>query len=258
MQPTEAQEITARRSRMTEHRILIIGGTRSTGLHALHRLRELGHPVRILARDPARAFRSVGPGIEIVKGDLTDPASILPAFQDVEHLVFTAGVRTGRFSRRSVTKATEYDGVLHTIEAARTCGFTGRFVYMTSIGVRRRSLFVWGLNLWKGGTIHWRHLAEDAIRASGLDYCIVRAAFLVNRPGNERAVVVRQVESALGFREVVARADVADALVHALHHPRASRATFEVAWTPGPRTATWPDLLDALNPDLPPPSMPQH
>jgi len=122
---------------------------------------------------------------------------------------------------------------------------------MTSIGVRRRSLCTWGLNLWKGGTIHWRHLAENAIRASGLDYCIVRAAFLLNRPGGLRAVAVRQVETALAFHEAISRADVAEALVEALHHPRASRATLEVKWVRGPRTATWSELFNALAPDPP-------
>jgi hypothetical protein len=45
-------------------------------------------------------------------------------------VIFTAGVRTGRFARRSVTRATEYEGVLHTIEAAGRQAFRGRFVYM--------------------------------------------------------------------------------------------------------------------------------
>jgi uncharacterized protein YbjT (DUF2867 family) len=231
--------------------ILVIGGTRSTGLHAARLLRDLGNRVRILARDPARASRSFGSSVEIVQGDLTDPGSIVRAFSGVDHLIFTAGVRTGRFARRSVTRTTEYEGVLHTIEAARTHGFRGRFVYMTSIGVRRRSLLAWGLNIWKGGTIHWRHLAEDAIRASGLDYCIVRAAFLLNRPGGRRAVAVRQVESALTFHEAIARADVAEALVEALQHPCASRATFEVKWAPGPRATSWPELFNVLTPDPP-------
>jgi uncharacterized protein YbjT (DUF2867 family) len=146
---------------MADRLTLIIGGTRSTGLHAVDRLRELGRPVRVLARDPVRAIQRIGSGVEIVQGDLTDPKSLLPVFRGIDDLIFTAGVRTGRFSRRSVTRATEYEGVRHTIEAAMANRFCGRFVYMTSIGVRRRSLFTSGLNLWKGGTIHWRHLAED-------------------------------------------------------------------------------------------------
>jgi hypothetical protein len=59
---------------------------------------------------------------------------------------------------------------------------------MTSIGVTRQSLFVTGLNIWKGNTILWRRRAEDAVRSSGFDYTIVRAAFLLNRPPNQRAM----------------------------------------------------------------------
>ena len=231
--------------------ILIIGGTRATGLHTARLLCARGSRVRILARDPAAGTLNLDSGFEIVPGDLTAPASIVRAFDGVDHLIFTAGVRSGRFARRSVTRATEYEGVLHAIDAAKAHGFRGRFVYMTAIGIRRRSVFAWGLNLWKGGTFHWRHLAEDAIRASGLDYSIVRAAFLLNRPGGQRAVAIRQVESPLAFHEAIARADVAEALVEALQHPRASRATFEVKWAPGPRTTSWPELFDELTPDPP-------
>lgn len=231
--------------------ILVIGGTRATGLHAARLLHERGRRVRILARDPAAASRNLDSGVEIVPGDVTDPASIVRACDGVDHLIFTAGVRSGRFARRSVTRATEYDGVLHALEAARTHGLRGRFVYMTAIGIRRRSLFAWGLNLWKGGTFHWRRLAEDAIRASGLDYCIVRAAFLLNRPGGRRAVAISQLESRLTFHEAIARADVAEALVEALQHPRTSRATFEVKWALGPRTTSWSELFNELTPDPP-------
>lgn len=235
----------------TNQLVLVIGGTRATGLRAARLLQSRGSRVRVLARNPETARVSLGSAAKIAQGDLLDPESISRALRGVDHLIFTAGVRSGRFSRRSVTRATEYRGVLHTIEAAKALGFRGRFVYMTSIGVRRRSLFSLGLNLWKGGTLHWRHLAEDAIRASGLDYSIVRAAFLLNRPGGRRAVAVRQVESPLTFYEAIAREDVAEALVEAMHHPCASRATFEVLWVRGPRSMAWAELMNEIEPDPP-------
>jgi uncharacterized protein YbjT (DUF2867 family) len=227
----------------------VIGGTRSTGLHAARLLRSRGIPVRILARDPAAASQRLGPGFEVFRGDVTRPDSLIAAFDGASHVIFTAGVRSGRFARRSVTRATEFEGVRHALAAAHAVDFKGRFVYMTSIGVRRWSLFVWVLNVWKGGTMHWRRLAEDAIRSSGNDYTIVRAAFLLNRLPRKREVIVRQRESPLTFREAIARADVAEALVEALYNPAASRATFEVAWTEGPRSAAWADLFCSLVPD---------
>jgi uncharacterized protein YbjT (DUF2867 family) len=96
----------------------------------------------------------------------------------------------------------------------------------------------------------WRRRAEDAIRASGLDYAIVRAAFLFNRPAGQRAVCVTQKESPLTFRECIARADVGEALVEAAYHPDTSRATSELKWERGPREASWAELFNGLKPDL--------
>jgi uncharacterized protein YbjT (DUF2867 family) len=231
--------------------VLVIGGTRATGLLAVQVLQRKNIPVRVLARNPAAALRRLGPNVEIVAGDVTRKGTLAPALAGVDHLVFTAGVRSGRFARTSVVKATEYEGVMNTIEAARAQGFRGRFVYMTAIGVRGKSFFTVALNTWKGNTLVWRRHAEDAIRSSGFDYTIVRAAFLLNRAAHQRAICVRQSESALTFFECIARADVAEALVEAVYHPAAARATFEVFSQRGPRQqASWTELLDGLHADV--------
>jgi uncharacterized protein YbjT (DUF2867 family) len=148
-----------------------------------------------------------------------------------------------------VVRATEYEGVLHTIDAALSHALSGRFVYMTSIGVRRPSSFATALNLWKGNTLLWRRRAEEAIRSSGLDYTIVRAAFLLNRPAGQHAIAVGQTESPLTFFDCVARADVANALVESLFHPDTGRTTFEIKWSRGPRVNDWFELLAGLRPD---------
>jgi uncharacterized protein YbjT (DUF2867 family) len=235
---------------MSDNLVLIIGGSRSTGLHAAHILQRMRIPVRVLARDPVAALKRLGSGFDIVRGDLTDRASLVSALDGVSQLILTAGVRSGRFARPSVVRATEYHGILNTIDAASAHRFAGRLVYMTSIGVRRRSLFAFALNLWKGNTLRWRHQAEDAIRSSGIDYTIVRAAFLLNGPPGQREISVRQMESPLTFHEAIARADAAEALVEALYHSQASRATFEIKRERGPRTALWSDMLNRLEPDV--------
>ena len=231
--------------------VLVIGGTRSTGLHAVHVLQRRGITVRVLARKPDTASKRVGPGAEIVAGDLTKKDTLVSAVDGVSHIILTAGVRSGRFARESVVKATEYDGILNTIAAARLQGFGGRLVYMTSIGVTRRSVFSVALNIWKGNTLLWRRRAEDEIRASGLEYCIVRAAFLLNRPATQRAIRVSQHESPLTLHECIARADVAEVLVEALFHPNTSRATFQIKWDSGPRQqSSWSTLLNDVRPDV--------
>src|SRR5687768_16054909 len=100
---------------MNDGLVLVIGGTRSTGLHAVQALHARGVPVRVLARKPAAAAKRLPADVEIVLGDVTMAESLVPAFEGASQLIFTAGVRSGRFARASVVKATEYEGVLNTI-----------------------------------------------------------------------------------------------------------------------------------------------
>ena len=94
--------------------------------------------------------------------------------------------------REPTIKATEYQGVINALEAARQCGAQGRFLYMTASSVTMPSLATACLNLWKGNTLVWRRRAEDEIRDSGLAYSIIRTGVLLNRPGGRHAIDVTQ------------------------------------------------------------------
>jgi len=229
--------------------VLVIGGTRGTGLHIARRLHGQGFSVRVAARNPARARTMVGPMAEVVPADITRAETLPAALAGVRHVIFTAGVRSGRPSGRAKVESTEYHGVLNTLAAAASAGLAGRFLYMTSSGVRSRSTAATLLNLYKGNTLVWRARAEDAIRESGLDYTIIRAGFLLNRGAGGHALRVTQEALPLTLRFCVARDDVAEVFVTALEHPRASRTTFEVVWGSGPRAGDWADQLADLLPD---------
>lgn len=231
--------------------ILVIGGTRGTGLLIAQLLHRHGHLVRVLARNPARAAPKLDSAFAVAAGDLTKPETLPAAVQGVAHIVFTAGVRSGHPASESRIKATEYQGVLNILDAARRTGFAGRFLYMTSSGAEKPSIASRLLNRYKGNTLVWRRRAEDAIRASGFDYTIIRAGFLLNSPGGRRAVDVSQEALPLAPRYRIARADVAEAFVAALEDPRASRATFEIVWGSGPRLVDWDVLFTHLRPDTP-------
>jgi len=230
-------------------RVLVIGGTRGTGLLIARLLQARGHRVRVLARDPARAVHELGPAFDVVAGDLTKPDTLQKAVQDVDHIVFTAGAPSGRYAPERLVRQTDYQGVLETMAAARAANFRGRFLYLNSIGITTPSLAATLINLLKRNTLVWRRRVEDDIRASGIDYTIIRVGFLLDRPGEQRAVVVGQGALPLALRHRIARADVAAAFVEVLHHPRASRATFEIVWGTGPRQESWEALLDRLKPD---------
>ena len=231
--------------------VVVIGGTRGTGLLIAQRLQHLGLPVRILARNPLRAQAQLGSTCPIIAGDITQRDTLPPALEGATHIVFTAGWRSGHPAMERHIRETEYGGVVNTLAAAERVGFGGRFLYMTASGVTTRSWASACLNFYKGNTLVWRERAEHEIRGSGLEYTIIRAGILLNRRGGQHALVVTQRPLPLSIRYRIARADVADVFVAALSHPRAVRTTFEVVWGDGPPRDSLPVLLDQLKPDRP-------
>jgi uncharacterized protein YbjT (DUF2867 family) len=229
--------------------VLVIGGTRGTGLLIARLLCQRGQRVRVLARDPRRAASLFDSSVEIFGGDLTKPETLAPAINGARHLIFTAGCRSGYPVREPRVKAVEFDGVVQTVAAARQVGFSGRFLYMTSSGVMTENLAARCLNLWKGNTLVWRRRVEDEIRASGVDYTVIRTGVLLNRPGGEHVITITQQPLPLAWRYRIARADVAQVFVAALDHPKASRATFEAVWRARgePQPLQW--LLESLQRD---------
>ena len=229
-------------------RVLVIGATRGTGYLIVNLLLRDGYQVRALARNELIAKERLSSPVEIVVGDITKPNTLPSAMKDVDHIIFTAGVTQRPASERLVI-VTEYEGVKNSLAAARDTGFTGRFLYMTSIGVTKSSLGAMLLNLVKGNTLKWRKLTEEEIRRSGFDYTIIRAGFLTNSPGGRRAIEVSQREYPLGFKYRISRADVAEVFIQALRHPSTRRTTFEVVWAKGRQRQEWDVLFGRLTPD---------
>ncbi len=229
-------------------RVLVIGATQGTGYQIASLLLKEGYRVRALARNEAKAKRTLSSPVEVVVGDITKAGTLPDAINDMDHVIFTAGV-TQRPAGERLIIATEYDGVKNAITAARNTGFKGRFLYMTSIGMTKSSLAAILLNLIKRNTLKWRRFAEDEIRRSGLDYTIVRAGFLTNSPGARRAIEVSQRGYPLALKYRISRADVAETFVQALKHPQTRRTTFEVVWARGGDRKEWDVLFGELMPD---------
>ena len=76
--------------------ILVVGGTGKVGGEVIRLLRERGESVRALVRDPFGASHIAGPGVELVQGDLSHPATLTPALKGVARvfLVTSSGPDT--------------------------------------------------------------------------------------------------------------------------------------------------------------------
>ncbi|MDQ6740141.1 MAG: SDR family oxidoreductase [Actinomycetota bacterium] len=65
--------------------ILVTAPTGHIGQHVVRQLAEWGQPTRVLVRDPAR-YEAPGRTVEVVQGDLDQPATLEPAFRGVSKL----------------------------------------------------------------------------------------------------------------------------------------------------------------------------
>ncbi|MEV6393976.1 NAD(P)H-binding protein [Streptomyces sp. NPDC051907] len=72
-------------------KVLVTGATGSVGRQIVAELLARGHAVRALTRTPEKA--GLPEGVEVVRGDLTDPASVAPALEGVSaaHLITFGG-----------------------------------------------------------------------------------------------------------------------------------------------------------------------
>jgi len=141
--------------------ILVTGATGHQGGAAFRHLRGR-FPLRVLARDPGeREFRALsGPGVEIVRGDQEDRASLERAMEDVY------GVYSMQTSNDT---AAEVRQGIHMVDAARAQAI-GHFVYSSVTGSDQQT-----------GVPHFesKHRIEERLRGSGLRYTILRPVFFM-------------------------------------------------------------------------------
>jgi uncharacterized protein YbjT (DUF2867 family) len=115
---------------------LVVGATGDLGGNVVRRLRECGAAVRALARPARDAAELEALGVEIVRGDLLDPASLALACRDVRTVVCTATAIARLLAGDDGPSLPDVDdrGVGNLVAAAETAGVE-RFVYVSYLGV---------------------------------------------------------------------------------------------------------------------------
>jgi uncharacterized protein YbjT (DUF2867 family) len=108
---------------MKTKKIVVAGGTGNVGTHLIANLVRAGHSVRALVRDPARARTLLGRHVEIVTGDLDEPASLRGAF-DGAAIAFVATAPTPALDVQEI----------HFIDAARAASVE-RVVKLSGFGI---------------------------------------------------------------------------------------------------------------------------
>jgi len=112
---------------------LVTGATGFIGGAIAASLQDRGHSVRGLVRDPAKARAAVPAGVELVRGDVTDPASLARAVAGVDRVIHTAGL-VGDWLDRADARRVNVEGTRNLLTAADSAG-ARRFVHMSSLSV---------------------------------------------------------------------------------------------------------------------------
>jgi len=145
--------------------VLVTGATGYVGGRLWQRLEALGHRTRCLARDPERLEGRVGPGTEVVRGDVLEPTSLQNAMEGVEsayYLVHSMGSSTG-FEEQDRAGAKNF------VEAARTAKVK-RIIYLGGLARDARSL---------SPHLRSRHEVGRILRESGVPTIELRASIVL-------------------------------------------------------------------------------
>jgi uncharacterized protein YbjT (DUF2867 family) len=197
--------------------ILVVGGHGKIALRLLKILAEQGHHARGLIRDRAQAADLEAAGAVPVIGDLENDPTLEPYVKGADAVVFAAGAGPGSGDARKRT--VDLGGAVKLVDAAKASGVR-RYVIVSSIGAQAPESAGDSMVAY----LRAKAEADDYLRASGLDWTVVRPGGLTDEPGTG---LVR-VSTELGDRASVPRDDVAVVLAASLTTPATIGVTFEL------------------------------
>ena len=152
---------------MTDEPVLVVGSTGMLGSQVATELLKRGRQVRALVRPGSDASALEAAGVEIARGDMMDPWSLLRALEGIDAVITSAAGYTRH--RKGDTPKTDTVGNINLVEAASRSGVR-RFV-LTSI-------------LTCDQTSKVPHLAQEADRSpAGGTWCPVCGASAGRIPG---------------------------------------------------------------------------
>ena len=183
--------------------ITIFGATGTIGRLLVEQSLADGHEVTAFTRDAPRVTGEHD-RLQVVEGDVTDPAACLPAVKDADAVIVVLGAGRQGEVREAGTRAV--------VEAMQQAG-GGRLVCQSTLGVgsSRPDLNVWWKYVMFGALLrpaYADHVRQErVVEESDLDWTIVRpSAFADQSPGPVRHGFGG---SETGLRLKIARADVA-------------------------------------------------
>ena len=207
--------------------VLIIGASGFVGGHTARALRAGGYVVRCLARDPVRVQDLAALGCEVVKGDVSDLASVERALESVQAVyiaIHTLSPQPGSTGGQRFM-AVELAGLQNIVTACRANGVR-RLIYVTSLGITADASSEWLRERWQ---------AEQFLLGSGLDVTVIRPGMIVGVGGRGFGMMADQAKKSVAIglsggqkMRTIAVDDLVYYLVSVLDDPRAYNQCYDV------------------------------
>jgi uncharacterized protein YbjT (DUF2867 family) len=197
--------------------VAIAGGHGKIGMLLGGLLAARGDTARGLIRKPEQEADLRGAGIEPVICDLEGDGDVAAAVRGADAVVFAAGAGPGSGDARK--KSMDFGGAVKLIEAAKAEGVS-RYLIVSSMGADKAPED--GAEGF-GAYLQAKFEADEAVRASGLDYTVVRPGGLTDDPGTGLVTVAAKLD-----RGQVPRADVAAVFVACLDDPGTIGKSFDL------------------------------
>lgn len=211
--------------------VAIAGGHGKIALLLGALLAEGGDTVRGLIRNPDQAVDLRAAGIEPALCDLEGEGDVAAAVRGADAVVFAAGAGPGSGAERKTSM--DLDGAVKLIDAAKAEGVS-RYLMVSAMGAADPppegaddDVFTVYLRAKAG--------ADEALRASGLDFTIVRPGGLTDDPGTGLVSIAERLD-----RGQIPRADVAAVLLACLDAPSTIGQSFDLLSGDTPIAAALP------------------
>ena len=203
--------------------VLVLGASGGTGLEVVERARERGHSVTAFVRSRKALARFDG-AVNVVEGNPLDRAELLRTIPGNDAVISALGPRDARSHEALVGP---YARTL--TQAMTECGVSRLIIVSVAFLFRNAVIppaYPLGLLLFKHHVLDCADM-EEVVRGSSLDWTIVRAPQLTDKPRAKNYRVRAGHLPLLGF--TCSRANVADFMVRAMEDDTYSREVVGVA-----------------------------
>ncbi len=206
-------------------RLAILGATGGIGGHVLNWAADAGHPVHVLARRAAAVPRR--PGVTVTEGDATDPDAVAETLASADAVLSALGPRGARTPHLLATAAAATTQAMAKTGTHRLIGVSAAGAFIKEDPEAGGLVKLILPRLFAQQFADTRAM-EQVIRASRLDWTLVRPTRLVSTPARG-AYRIRPDYPPPGLTKI-SRADVAQFMIKALLDASYVRESPAICW----------------------------